>query len=127
MTALFEVTKNHSLGSNFNVKGVPADYIQTANFALASGAPTANANNGNFFSETGLLSYMARANYSYDGKYMITATYRRDGSSTLSPGNQYFDYPAIGLGWNVTNEPFMKDLSFLTNLKLRGGWGFDRN
>lgn len=127
LTALFEVTKNHSLGSNFNVKGVPADYIQTANFALASGAPTANANNGNFFSETGLLSYMARANYSYDGKYMITATYRRDGSSTLSPGNQYFDYPAIGLGWNVTNEPFMKDLSFLTNLKLRGGWGISGN
>lgn len=126
LTALFEITKNHSLGSSFNVKGVPADYIQTANFALASGAPTATSN-GNFFSETGLLSYMARANYSYDGKYLLTATIRRDGSSTLSPGNQYFNYPAIGLGWNVTNESFMKNLSFITNLKVRGGWGISGN
>lgn len=127
LTALFEVTQNHSLGSNFNVKGVPADYIQTANFSLASGAPTANATNGNFFSETGLLSYMARANYSYDGRYLLTATFRRDGSSTLSPGNQYFNYPAIGLGWNISNEPFMKSVSYITNLKLRGGWGISGN
>ena len=127
LTALFEVTKNHSLGSNFNVKGVPADYIQTANFSLASGAPTANATNGNFFSETGLLSYMVRASYSYDGRYLLTATFRRDGSSTLSPGNQYFNYPAIGLGWNISNESFMKGVSFLTNLKLRGGWGISGN
>jgi TonB-linked SusC/RagA family outer membrane protein len=127
LTALFETTQNHSLGSNFNVKGVPADYIQTANFALASGAPTANATNGNFFSEAGLLSYMARANYSYDGRYMLTATFRRDGSSTLSPGNQYFNYPAIGLGWNLTNESFMKNQSFISNLKLRGGWGISGN
>jgi hypothetical protein len=48
LTAFYEITKNHSLGSNFNVKGVPADYIKTANFALASGTITANASSGNF-------------------------------------------------------------------------------
>ena len=126
LTGLFEITKNHSLGSNFNVKGVPADYIGTSNFLLAQGTPTASTN-GNFFSETGLLSYMGRANYTYDGRYMLTATLRRDGSSTLSPGNQYFNYPAIGLGWNITNESFMKSISWLTNLKLRGGWGISGN
>ncbi len=126
LTGLFEITKNHSLGSNFNVKGVPADYIGTSNFLLAQGTPTASTT-GNFFSETGLLSYMGRANYTYDGRYMLTATLRRDGSSTLSPGNQYFNYPAIGLGWNITNESFMKSISWLTNLKLRGGWGISGN
>jgi TonB-dependent starch-binding outer membrane protein SusC len=125
-TALYELTQNHGLGSSFNVKGVPADYIQTANFALASGTPSVN-NNGNFFSETGLLSYMGRVNYTFNDKYMLTATMRRDGSSTLSPGNQYFNYPAIGLGWNVIDESFMKKASFISNLKLRGGWGISGN
>ena len=125
-TGLFEVTKNHSLGSSFNVKGVPADYILTSNFNLASGQTTANAN-GNFFSETGLLSYMGRINYSYDKRYLLTLTIRRDGSSTLSPGNQYFNYPAIGLGWNITEESFMENQKLFSNLKLRGGWGISGN
>ncbi len=123
ITALYEMTKNHNLGSSFNVKGVPADYIQTANFSLASGQPTGSGS----FGETGLLSYMARLNYTFNNKYTMTATFRRDGSSTLSPGNQYFNYPAIGLSWNIIDEPFMKSLTFLSNLKLRGGWGISGN
>lgn len=123
ITALYEMTKNHNLGSSFNVKGVPADYIQTANFSLASGQPTGSGS----FGETGLLSYMARLNYTFNNKYTMTATFRRDGSSTLSPGNQYFNYPAIGLSWNIIDEPFMKNLTFLSNLKLRGGWGISGN
>ncbi len=125
-TGLFEVTKNHSKGSSFNVRGVPADYILNSNFTLASGQTSANTN-GNFFSETGLLSYMGRFNYSYDNRYLLTLTMRRDGSSTLSPGNQYFNYPAIGLGWNITEEPFMKNQKVFSNLKLRGGWGISGN
>jgi TonB-dependent starch-binding outer membrane protein SusC len=122
-TGLYEVTKNHNLSSNFNVKGIPADYIKTANFALAQATPTG----GGGFSETGLLSYMGRVNYSYAGKYQVTATFRRDGSSTLSPGNQWFNYPAIGLGWNISDEAFMKNVDVVSNLKLRGGWGLSGN
>ena len=127
VTGLFEITKNHSKGSSFNVKGVPADYILNSNFALASGQPTATTNGGNFFSETGLLSYMGRVNYTFNDRYLLTATIRRDGSSTLSPGNQYFNYPAIGLGWNVIDESFMKAIPVISNLKLRGGWGISGN
>lgn len=126
-TALYEYTKNHSLGSRFTVTGVPADYIKTSNFSLASGQPVASSDFGNSFSETGLLSYMGRLNYSYADKYLLTMTLRRDGSSTLSPGNQYFNYPAIGLGWNVIEETFMKSATFVSNLKLRGGWGISGN
>ena len=126
-TALYEYTKNHSLGSRFTVTGVPADYIKTSNFSLASGQPVASSDFGNSFSETGLLSYMGRLNYSYADKYLLTMTLRRDGSSTLSPGNQYFNYPAIGLGWNVIEERFMKSAGFISNLKLRGGWGISGN
>lgn len=127
VTGLFEITKNHSKGSSFNVKGVPADYILNSNFSLASGQPTATTNGGNFFSETGLLSYMGRVNYTFNDRYLFTATIRRDGSSTLSPGNQYFNYPAIGLGWNVIDESFMKAIPVFSNLKVRGGWGISGN
>lgn len=126
-TALYEYTKNHSLGSRFTVTGVPADYIKTSNFSLAAGQPVATSDFGNSFSETGLLSYMGRLNYSYADKYLLTLTLRRDGSSTLSPANQYFNYPAIGLGWNVVEEGFMKSATFISNLKLRGGWGISGN
>lgn len=126
-TGLFEVTKDHTLGSRFSVTGVPADYIKTSNFSLAAGQTVANADFGNTFSETGLLSYMGRVNYSYDEKYLLTFTMRRDGSSTLSPGNRYFNYPAIGLGWNASEENFLRNISWLSNLKVRGGWGISGN
>jgi TonB-linked SusC/RagA family outer membrane protein len=122
-TGLFEITKDHAQGSSMSVTGVPADYIGSGNFALASGTPTASGT----FTEQGLVSYMGRLNYTYNNRYMLTATVRRDGSSTLSPGHQWFTYPAIGLGWTVTEESFMKDVSFISNLKLRGGWGISGN
>ncbi len=125
-TGLFAVQKNHNQSSGFTVLGVPADYIQNANFGLASG--TINSiNNNTFFSERGLISYMARVNYAYDNRYMLTATVRTDGASTLSPGNQYYTYPAFSLGWNITEEGFMRNAGFFSALKLRGGWGKTSN
>ncbi|WP_373331479.1 SusC/RagA family TonB-linked outer membrane protein [Salmonirosea aquatica] len=127
LTGLYEITKNHSLGSRFTVTGVPADYIKTSNFSLASGQPVASSDFGNSFSEVGLISYMGRVNYSYNDRYLLTLTLRRDGSSTLSPANRYFNYPAIGAGWNVIEEGFMKSVPVISNLKLRGGWGISGN
>lgn len=125
-TGLFEITKDHSQSSGFTVTGVPADYILSSNFGLASGQPNSNPNNTGF-AEQGLVSYMGRLNYGYDNRYLLTATVRVDGSSTLSPGYQYFTYPAFGLGWNISDEKFMSTNSFISNLKLRGGWGMSGN
>jgi TonB-linked SusC/RagA family outer membrane protein len=122
-TGLFEVNKDHFKADTFNVTGVPADYITNSNFALAQGQPTGRG----AFTESGLLSYMGRVNYTYDNRYLFTATVRVDGSSTLAPGYQYFTYPAFGLGWNITEEKFMESLHFINNLKLRGGWGISGN
>lgn len=127
LTGLYEITKNHSLGSRFTVTGVPADYIKTSNFSLASGQPVASSDFGNSFSEVGLISYMGRVNYSYNDRYLLTMTLRRDGSSTLSPANRYFNYPAIGAGWNIIDEGFMKSIPVISNLKIRGGWGISGN
>ncbi|MFC5285104.1 SusC/RagA family TonB-linked outer membrane protein [Pedobacter alpinus] len=122
-TGLFSMEKNHNQSSGFRANGIPADYIQ--NYNLAQGA-TLNADNGGF-TERGLISYMGRLNYSFKGKYLFTATLRRDGSSVLSPGFQYYNYPALGLGWNISDEGFMKNVNVVSSLKLRGGWGITAN
>ncbi len=74
-----------------------------------------------------MMSYLFRANYSYNDKYLFTATYRRDGSSKFAKNNRYADFPAIALGWNVINEDFIKDNSVLSDLKLRASWGIIGN
>ncbi len=122
-TGLFSVQKDHNQNSSTTALGVPADYIQDANLALAGGSVTSNGG----FSEQGLISYMARLNYAYDNKYLLTATIRTDGSSVLSPGYQFYSYPAVSLGWVISNEKFMRGVSFVSNLKLRGGWGKTSN
>jgi TonB-linked SusC/RagA family outer membrane protein len=120
-TGLFSTQKDHFKQSSFNGLGFPADYVQNSNLYLANSVTAVNG--GNFLNEQGLISFMGRANYAYDNRYLITATVRRDGSSVLAPGHQYFTYPAIGLGWNIINEKFMGSQTLFSSLKLRGGWG----
>lgn len=118
-TGLLSEQKDHYESSGFNATGIPADYIQNTNFALAS---SISPQNGSYF-ERGLLSYMARVNYGYDSRYLLTATIREDGSSVLAPGHQYFTYPALAAAWNITNEEWMKAIGTIDLLKLRVGWG----
>ena len=69
-----------------------------------------------------LQSFFGRLNYSYDDRYLLTATMRADGSSKFGDNNEYGYFPSFALGWNVTNERFV-DISFLNNLKVRASWG----
>ena len=69
-----------------------------------------------------LVSFFGRANYSYDNRYMVTATLRRDGSSRFS-NNKWGLFPSVALGWNIANEEFLKGNEVLTTLKLRASWG----
>ncbi|MDO4164751.1 MAG: TonB-dependent receptor [Bacteroides sp.] len=70
-----------------------------------------------------LLSYYARLNYSYDSRYMLTATVRRDGTSRFSEDNRWGTFPSVALGWRVSEEAFLKDNPVLSNLKLRASYG----
>jgi hypothetical protein len=74
-----------------------------------------------------MISYLFRANYTYNSKYILTATFRRDGSSKFSPGNRYGNFPSFAAGWNVSKEHFMENLPFISNLKVRGSWGIIGN
>ncbi len=123
VTALYEITKDHTKNSNFSATGVPTDYILNSNLSLASGT----ISGGGSFSEQGLLSYMARIGYVYDDRYLVTLTGRRDGASSLAEGNKWFTYPAVGLGWNISNEGFLSSSPVVNNLKIRGSWGVSGN
>ncbi len=70
-----------------------------------------------------MISYLARANYSYDNRYLFTATFRRDGSSKFNTTNRYANFPSLAFGWNAINESFMDGNSLFTNLKVRASWG----
>jgi TonB-linked SusC/RagA family outer membrane protein len=73
--------------------------------------------------ETGLLSYMGRINYGYADKYLLTASYRRDGASQLASGNKWADFPSASAAWSLDKESFMKNATWVNLLKLRAGYG----
>ena len=70
-----------------------------------------------------MISYLFRANYTFDSRYIATVTFRRDGSSKFSKENRYANFPSFALGWNIINESFMSEADFLSNLKVRASWG----
>ena len=70
-----------------------------------------------------MLSYYGRTNYSFDGKYLLTATVRRDASSRFSKDTRWGTFPSVALGWTLTEEPWLKNQKVLSNLKLRASYG----
>ncbi|MDP2335058.1 MAG: TonB-dependent receptor [Bacteroidota bacterium] len=80
-----------------------------------------------FVAEWSMLSFMSRINYSYDSKYLFTATIRRDGSSRFGAKNKWGNFPSFSIGYNLSEEPFMKSLKFIDNLKFRASYGLSGN
>lgn len=74
-----------------------------------------------------LVSYLGRVNYSFQNKYLFTASYRRDGSSVFGVNNKWGNFPSASVAWRLTEEPFLKNQHVFSNLKLRGGWGITGN
>ncbi|MDR3189566.1 MAG: SusC/RagA family TonB-linked outer membrane protein, partial [Prevotellaceae bacterium] len=128
LVAMYSAEQTESNISSISAKGIAADYLQYYNFGLLNdnGEITINPDNQKYY-KRGLLSTMFRATYGYDEKYMLTLTYRNDGSSVLADGYKWHAYPAVSVGWNVTNEEFMQGVSVLNNLKLRVGYGQTSN
>ena len=70
-----------------------------------------------------LVSFFGKLNYTYDDKYLFSLTVRRDGSSRFGKNNRYATFPSVSLGWRISNEKFMKELTWLNDLKIRASWG----
>lgn len=118
LTGLYENTLSRSRGFNANGSGLRSLTNGYDNLALNK-----NQSIDSRYSNWGIVSFMARAAYSYDGKYLLTATVRHDGSSKFQKESRWGTFPSFSLGWNLGKEDFIKDLQIFTNLKLRAGWG----
>ena len=70
-----------------------------------------------------VFSFLGRLNYSFKNRYVLTASFRRDGVSKFSKENRYSFFPSFALAWNVSNEPFLQNSDIVYNLKIRAGWG----
>jgi len=86
-------------------------------------AKTVNFSSGSANSNARFISYFARINYTLMNKYILSMTGRRDATSLFSEENRVGYFPAVGLGWRLSDEEFMDDIEFLSNFKLRGSWG----
>ena len=125
--ALYSAEQQKYNRSNMSALDIPADAFQFYNMGQAPGDKITVDPANQDYRLWGLMSWMGRVMYSYANRYMISATVRSDGSSRLAPGNKWHTYPAISVGWNISNESFMQNVGLINNLKLRAGYGQTSN
>jgi TonB-linked SusC/RagA family outer membrane protein len=97
-------------------------FSEDPNF-LVLGNGTANRTNSSSISSNALYSLFARADYSFMDKYLFGATVRRDGSSVFGPENRYGIFPSFSAGWRISQEGFMKNITWINDFKIKGSWG----
>ncbi|MBB2148068.1 SusC/RagA family TonB-linked outer membrane protein [Pedobacter gandavensis] len=130
------INEQHDL----TVTAVEESTVNTSNSFSANGSGLSTTSNGYYnlglnsaqsissgYSQWSILSFMGRAAYSYNGKYLATVTVRRDGSSKFQGKNKWSNFPSASVGWNLNEESFIKKLNVFSALKLRAGWGVTGN
>jgi TonB-linked SusC/RagA family outer membrane protein len=126
VVAMYSADQTTYNSSNVSAKNIPVDAIQFYNLGRAIGEIKVDPNNQGY-NQSGLISWMGRVMYSYDNRYMLTATIRSDASSRLAEGHKWHTYPAVSVGWNIKNESFMRNIAPIDLLKLRVGYGQTSN
>jgi TonB-linked SusC/RagA family outer membrane protein len=126
VVGLYSASQNRYSNSQISARDIPNEDFQFYNLGQAAGEITVNPNNQSY-QLSGLMSYMGRAMYSYDNRYMLSATVRSDGSSRLATGHKWHTYSAVSAGWNITKEAFMQNIKGIDMLKLRVGYGQTSN
>lgn len=124
--ALYSASETQYNKSEISARDIPAEVFQFYNLGQAAGEITVDPSRQDYW-KSGLTSWMGRVMYSYDDRYLLTATVRSDASSRLAEGHKWHTYPAVSLGWNLGREAFMNDVDFLNMLKLRVGYGQTSN
>ncbi|MES2276173.1 MAG: TonB-dependent receptor [Bacteroidota bacterium] len=121
-TGLYSYESNVSTSNTLNAQGFPNDVLTyyQANQALQV-LPSSS------YTKRALVSQMGRLNYSYDSRYLLTLTARRDGASPFGDERKFSFFPSAAIGWNISNESFMKDVNAVSNVKLRVSYGSNGN
>jgi len=115
-----EAQKNNFEESRVNANAFPNDVVRTVNAGTIVGGTS-------FQDQWSLASYFGRVNYAFKDKYLFNASIRRDGSSRFGANNRYGVFPSASVGWRVLEEPFMKGIDVLTELKIKASYGLSGN
>ena len=121
ISAVAGFTYQDFLSTGLGASGVGFLSDAFESYSLISAATPGLPSSG--YSKSVLLSYLGRINYSFNDKYLFTASFRSDGSSRYSEGNKWGYFPSAAIAWRISDEGFMKDVSVVSDLKLRGSWG----
>ena len=119
LTGLQSIQRDRDERTSISVNGIPAESALYHRLGDANQITGANTD----LIEWTLLSYMGRVNYDYKEKYLFTATVRMDGSSRFGTNTKFGIFPSFALGWNMSEEPFIKNISAIDQMKLRASWG----
>ena len=117
----FEYNKN----DYYQTSQARRDYDNDLLHALSAGKTILSSSD--VITKNTLISYFARINYNYKGRYMLSVAFRRDGSSRFAPNNKWGNFPSVSLGWLVSEEDFMKKVDWINMLKLRTSYGLTGN
>jgi TonB-linked SusC/RagA family outer membrane protein len=121
LTSFTRLDDDNSYAGGTNLSGTSYQFYSLA----ASGASGRDIRSG--YQKATTFSYAGRLNYSYKGKYLLMGTIRADGVSRLSENKKWDYFPSAGIGWNIHQEDFMSNLTFVNNLKVRATWGIAGN
>ncbi|MGK6352010.1 TonB-dependent receptor [Parapedobacter sp. DT-150] len=117
----FEFNKNEFYGTTQERRGYENDLTPSLSMGSTVFQALDNA------TETTLISYFGRVNYSFKSRYLLSASVRRDGSSRFAPQNKWGYFPSVSAGWVISDESFMLPVSFINHLKLRASFGYTGN
>jgi len=125
----FSVLGGYSYQYNMNQNGYaynynfPTDAFSFNNIGAGQALLDGKAGMGSYKEDNKLIGFFARGSYSFDNKYHLLASVRREGSSRFGDNYQWGTFPSVSAGWTVSNESFLKNADFVNNLKLRAGYG----
>ncbi|WP_229213780.1 SusC/RagA family TonB-linked outer membrane protein [Dyadobacter psychrotolerans] len=119
VTLVQSIQRDRAENFGTQVQGVPVETQQYFNMGNASSILQTVSG----LTEWTISSFLGRINYDFNDKYLVTLTLRRDGSSRFGENTKWGNFPGAAVGWNISNEPFLKGTSWLDLLKLRAGWG----
>lgn len=118
VTAAQQYSSNVAKGSSVSGYNVPSNDIQ-----VVSGIPQTDLSGYSYYQKDALLSLMGQVQYDFDSKYLVYASYRGDASSRFGENSKWGYFPAVGAGWIISDEKFLKDIKVINFLKIRGSWG----
>jgi TonB-linked SusC/RagA family outer membrane protein len=120
LLAGYTAQKSYAEYNRINAQNFPNDAVRNIKGGQVVGGTGTEDQNS-------LISYLSRLTYSYDDKYLFSASIRRDGSSRFGSENRWGTFPSVSAGWRISSEPFLQNISQISELKVRGSWGLVGN